>query len=63
MATGMVGEPFLDAHSYEAWQQFWRLAGVDHLHVSGLHNKFSESDESVIRPAQAVQHPIASSSN
>ena len=47
--------------SYEAWQQFWRLAGADHLHVSGLRNKFTESDESVIRSARAVQRPIASS--
>ena len=46
--------------SYGAWQQFWRLAGVDHLHVSGLRNKFTESDESVIRSARAVQTPIAS---
>lgn len=46
--------------SYEAWQQFWRLAGVDHLHVSGLRNKFTEPDESVIRSARAVQTPIAS---
>lgn len=45
---------------FAAWQQFWRLAGVDHLHVSGLRNKFTESDESVIRSARAVQTPIAS---
>lgn len=46
--------------TYAAWQKFWRLAGVDHLHVSGLRNKFTESDESVIRSARAVQRPIAS---
>jgi len=46
--------------SYAAYQQFWRLAGVDHLHVSGLRNKFTEADESVIRSAKAVQRPIAS---
>ncbi|UTF55748.1 ribulose-bisphosphate carboxylase large subunit family protein [Natronosalvus rutilus] len=45
--------------SYVAYQQFWRLAGVDHLHVSGLRNKFTESDESVIQSAKAVQRPIA----
>ncbi len=38
---------------YRAYQQFWRLAGVDHLHVNGLRNKFSEADASVIRSAQA----------
>ncbi|MFC7156884.1 ribulose-bisphosphate carboxylase large subunit family protein [Halomarina halobia] len=45
--------------NYEVWQKFWRLAGIDHLHVSGLRNKFTESDESVIRSAKAVQRPIA----
>lgn len=35
-----------------AWQKFWRLAGVDHIHVNGLRNKFCESDESVIASAR-----------
>ena len=35
--------------SYVAWQKIWRLAGVDHMHVNGLANKFSESDESVTK--------------
>ena len=39
--------------SYSAWQQFWKLAGVDHLHVNGLQNKFCEDDESVIASARA----------
>ncbi|MDS0223560.1 ribulose-bisphosphate carboxylase large subunit family protein [Haloarcula sp. S1AR25-5A] len=46
--------------SYEAWQKFWRLAGVDHLHVSGIRSKFYESDESVIASATECQTPIAS---
>lgn len=46
--------------SYEAWQKFWRLAGVDHLHVSGIRSKFSESDESVISSARECQTPMAS---
>ncbi|MDE3011060.1 MAG: ribulose-bisphosphate carboxylase large subunit family protein [Pseudomonadota bacterium] len=41
-----------------AWQQFWRLAGVDHLHVNGLRNKFSESDETVIAAARACVRPM-----
>jgi len=45
---------------YAAFQQFWRLAGVDHMHVNGLRNKFCESDASVIRSARACQTPIAS---
>ena len=43
---------------YAPWQQIWRLAGADHLHVNGLHNKFSEPDASVIAAARAVQKPL-----
>lgn len=49
--------PFIGME-YRAYQQFWRLAGVDHLHVNGLRNKFSEPDESVIRSAQACVRPM-----
>ncbi|MFC7009383.1 ribulose-bisphosphate carboxylase large subunit family protein [Halalkalicoccus salilacus] len=45
---------------YAAFQKFWRLAGVDHMHVNGLRNKFCESDASVIRSARICQTPIAS---
>lgn len=44
--------------SYVAWQKFWRLAGVDHMHVNGLRNKFSEDDESVIASAKACLAPM-----
>jgi ribulose-bisphosphate carboxylase large chain len=44
--------------SYVAWQKLWRLAGADHLHVNGLRNKFSESDDSVIASARAVLAPL-----
>ena len=44
--------------SYVAWQKIWRLAGVDHMHVNGLANKFSESDESVIESARACLTPM-----
>lgn len=43
---------------YRAWQKFWRLAGVDHLHVNGLRNKFCESDASVLASARECQHAI-----
>jgi ribulose-bisphosphate carboxylase large chain len=43
---------------YGPWQTMWRLAGADHLHVNGLANKFSESDESVIASARAVLRPF-----
>jgi ribulose-bisphosphate carboxylase large chain len=41
--------------SYIAYQKFWRLAGVDHMHVNGLRNKFCEPDESVIASARECQ--------
>lgn len=43
---------------FAAWQTFWRLAGVDHLHVNGLRNKFSDSDETVIDAARSVIQPL-----
>lgn len=43
---------------YAPWQKIWRLAGADHLHVNGLGNKFSESDESVIAAARSVLAPV-----
>lgn len=43
---------------FRAYQKFWRLAGVDHLHVNGLRNKFCETDASVIASARACQTPL-----
>lgn len=43
---------------FQAYHKFWRLAGVDHLHVNGLRNKFCEADTSVIASAQACQTPL-----
>jgi ribulose-bisphosphate carboxylase large chain len=43
---------------YAPIQKIWRLAGADHLHVNGLRNKFSETDESVIAAARAVLAPV-----
>ncbi|MGD0913526.1 MAG: ribulose-bisphosphate carboxylase large subunit family protein [Terracidiphilus sp.] len=44
--------------SFTAWQKIWRLAGIDHLHVNGLRNKFCESDESVITSARSCLTPL-----
>jgi ribulose-bisphosphate carboxylase large chain len=44
--------------SYLAYQKFWRLAGVDHMHVNGLRNKFCEADDSVIASARECQTPM-----
>lgn len=43
---------------YAPWQQLWRLAGADHMHVNGLRNKFSEPDDSVITAARSVLQPV-----
>jgi ribulose-bisphosphate carboxylase large chain len=55
---GYLSRQPLLGFSYVAWQKFWRLAGVDHLHVNGLANKFSEEDQSVIASARACLTPI-----
>ncbi len=44
--------------SYIAYQKVWRLAGVDHMHVNGLRNKFCEPDESVIASARECLTPM-----
>lgn len=44
--------------SFPAWSKLWRLAGCDHLHVNGLANKFTESDNSVIRSARSLGEPL-----
>ena len=43
---------------YRAWHKIWRLAGADHMHVNGIANKFSESDESVIASARSCLSPL-----
>ena len=44
--------------SYPAWSKLWRLAGADHMHVNGLDNKFSESNESVLLAARSILTPL-----
>lgn len=44
--------------NYVAWQKFWRLAGVDHMHVNGLRNKFCEDDASVLASARECLTPM-----
>ncbi len=43
---------------FSVYQMLHRLAGVDHIHVNGLRNKFAESDESVLASARACLTPI-----
>ncbi len=53
----LTRHPYL-GWEYIAFQKFFRLAGVDHLHVNGLRNKFCESDESVIASARECLTPL-----
>ena len=48
---------------FAAYQKLWRLAGVDHLHVNGLQNKFWEPDESVVRSIKACLRPMFNESD
>jgi ribulose-bisphosphate carboxylase large chain len=43
---------------FRAYQKLWRLAGIDHLHVNGLQNKFWEPDDSVVRSIKACLTPM-----
>ena len=43
---------------YTAWHKIWRLAGADHMHVNGIGNKFSETDDSVVTSAKATLTPM-----
>lgn len=55
---GALGRHPLLGWSFVAWQKIWRLAGIDHVHVNGLRNKFWEADESVIASARACSTPL-----
>ena len=44
--------------SYQAWQLMARLAGADHIHVSGLGGKFYERDEEVVANVRALREPL-----
>ena len=55
----LTREPML-GWAYPAWSKLWRLAGADHMHVSGLDNKFTEPNESVIESARSLNDPLFS---
>lgn len=46
---GLLNRHPLLGIAFPAYQKLWRLAGIDHLHVNGLANKFWESDDSVVQ--------------
>lgn len=43
---------------FTAWQQLARLAGADHVHVSGLGSKFYERDDEVVAHIAALHAPL-----
>ena len=45
--------------SFPVMQKLWRLAGADHLHVNGLSNKFTETDDVIAQSATSVQTPVS----
>jgi ribulose 1,5-bisphosphate carboxylase large subunit-like protein len=55
---GMLNRHPLLGIDFPAYQKLWRLAGVDHIHVNGLQNKFWEPDESVVRSIHACLKPM-----
>jgi ribulose-bisphosphate carboxylase large chain len=57
---GMFSRSHATGMSFIAFQKFWRLAGIDHIHVNGLHNKFCEDDASVIASARECLTPMFS---
>lgn len=55
---GMFSRSHATGMSFIAYQKFWRLAGIDHVHVNGLRNKFCEEDASVIASARECLRPM-----
>jgi ribulose-bisphosphate carboxylase large chain len=55
---GMFSRSHAIGMSFVAYQKLWRLAGIDHVHVNGLRNKFCEEDASVIASARECLTPM-----
>lgn len=43
---------------FPAYQKWWRMAGVDQIHVNGIANKFWETDDSVTRSIASCLKPF-----
>lgn len=54
---GMARDPLLGI-GFTAFQKFWRLAGVDHLHVGGFGSKFYESNDEVAQSIRDCLTPL-----
>lgn len=55
---GLLGRSPAIGISFVAWQKLWRIAGIDHVHVNGLDNKFCEGNDSVIASARECLTPM-----
>jgi ribulose-bisphosphate carboxylase large chain len=55
---GMLSRSHATGMSFIAFHKFWRIAGIDHVHVNGLRNKFCEEDASVIASARECLTPM-----
>lgn len=55
---GMLTRHPMIGMDFTAYQKFWRLAGVDQIHVNGIANKFWEPDDSVERSIRACLAPF-----
>jgi ribulose-bisphosphate carboxylase large chain len=53
----LTRHPYLGM-AFPAYQKIWRLAGVDHIHVNGIQNKFWETDDSVVASIRACFAPF-----
>jgi ribulose-bisphosphate carboxylase large chain len=60
---GMFSRSHATGMSFIAYQKFWRLAGIDHVHVNGLRNKFCEEDASVVASARECLMPMFAAPN
>ncbi len=55
---GMLGRSPAIGMSFIAYQKLWRVAGIDHVHVNGIDNKFCETNDSVIASARECLTPM-----
>lgn len=55
---GMFTRHPLLGMDFRFYQKLWRLAGVDHIHVNAIDNKFCESNDSVTDSIRACLTPM-----
>lgn len=55
---GAIARDPLLGMGFTAFQKFWRLAGVDHLHVGGFNSKFYEDNDEVGQSIRDCLSPL-----